>query len=76
MRIGYAARTLLEQVDGKVVGEPDQLGVQRSVAIAAEHARAVGGDPRVSAVATVGDVALVDFVSGRRGDLTDAFDLE
>lgn len=72
-RVAYAARTLIDQVGGQVVGDPDQFGVHRSVAVPATLAGAVGQDRRVAAVAVVGDHALVDFVSGRVADLTDPF---
>jgi hypothetical protein len=76
MRVAYALRTLLEQVGGQVVGAPDQYGVYRTGEIPAKHAQAVGADYRVAAVATVGKVALVDFVLGRDADLTDPFDVD
>lgn len=83
-RIAYAARTLLKQVGGdasSVVGDTDALGVHRTVMVSTGlPLDALEDDDRVSGVTVVhtdlGDVALVEFVSGRRADLTHPFDLD
>lgn len=79
-RIAYAARKLLEQTGGDVVGEADGFGVHRSVMVSYQHADALAADDRVAAVTVadtaLGRVALVDFVTGRRADLTYPFDLD
>lgn len=81
-RIAYAARTLLEQVQGDVVGDPDGFGVHRTVMISAQHESLdqIEKDRRVRDLVVVGtelgDVALVSFVTGREADLTDSFRLD
>jgi hypothetical protein len=78
-RKAYAARTLLEQVGGEVVGDPDGLRVHRTVMVSHLHADALARDDRVEQVVVVdtalGEVALVEFVAGTRADLTHPFDL-
>lgn len=75
-RIAYAARTLLEQVGGQAVGDPDGIGVIRSVAV---DAYAVRGplhlDDRISEWAVVDDTLIVTFVTGRKADLTHPFEI-
>jgi hypothetical protein len=82
-RLAYAARRLLEQVGGDascVVGAPDGFGVHRTVMVSASlPLSALEADPRVRQVQVVGtalgDVALVQVVTGRLGDVADDFDL-
>lgn len=75
-RIAYAARTLLEQVDGTVVGDPDGLGVYRNVAIPVGNLRRTFHlDDRIREVAHVEDVLIVTFVTGRKADLTHPFEI-
>lgn len=75
MRVAYAARALLEQVNGTVVGEPDGWGVRRTVVVDPKTAEQAAADERVVDVVVVGDVALVEFATGRRGDLAHPYRL-
>jgi len=68
MRTAYAIKQLLTQVDGAVVGDPDEMGVRRSAVVPAEHAAALVTDTRVAAVSVVGSEAFVDLVTGQRAD--------
>jgi hypothetical protein len=74
-RIAYAARTLLEQAGGQPIGDPDGLGVTRSVAVPLGDLdpASVDADDRVRAAVAVGDVLIVTFVTGRKADLTHPF---
>lgn len=75
-RIAYAARTLLNQVGGVAVGEPDGLGVIRSVAVDAYSVRGpLHDDDRIREWAVAGDVLIVTFVTGRKADLTHPFEV-
>lgn len=76
-RVARAAKQLLRQVGGNVVGDPDGLGVYRSVEVDADAAKDVlhPYEPRVLALARVGDRLLVTFVAGTAADSTEPFDL-
>lgn len=80
-RVARALETLLDQVNGEVVGSPDGFGVHRSAMVTVTAPLdALELDSRIKKITVVatalGDVALVDVVSGRGGDLTDPFDLD
>lgn len=78
-RKAYAARKLLQQVGGEVVGDPDGLSVHRTVMVSQRYADALARDDRVEQVVVVhtelGDVALVEFVDSTRADRTHPFEL-
>lgn len=75
----YAARKLLQQIGGEVVGDPDGLRAYRTVMVSRLYADAIVRDDRVKQVVVVatelGDVALVEFVDSTRADRTHPFEL-
>lgn len=80
-RLAYAARQLLQQVDGEPVGDPDGLGVIRTVMITTTaDLEAIEADARVTQVDVVdtdlGPVALVRFRTDRLGDVIGNFNLD
>lgn len=77
-RLVHAGRQLLEeQGSGAPVGDLDPLGLRRAVQIDREGVdlHRLAADERVAAVAVLGSVVLVDFVRGRRAELTHRFDV-
>lgn len=80
-RLAYAARQLLDQIDGEPVGSPDGLGAIHTVMVSQKAPLGeIAADPRVEDVVLVntalGKVALVKFERGVLGDTADPFDLD